>query len=175
MRLAVWLCLGLLLGSMIVWWVWRIRAARRARRIVPGQPSIELRVQLLEAATADIERQLAVDTASTAALVIANRLGRIISVEGNFETLFGYAPADVLGHPLRELMPERFRSAHDTTYGRTGTGPLDRFVAVHGLHRDGHEFPIQVRLGSFVLGEEPIFYGLVTTLPVPVLDDRDAP
>ena len=46
------------------------------------------------------------------ALVVADAAGRILSVNAQAETLFGYRSADLEGQALETLLPERFRAAH---------------------------------------------------------------
>ena len=46
------------------------------------------------------------------AVVIADRDGRIVRVNGQAEKMFGYGREDLAGQEVEVLMPERFRPAH---------------------------------------------------------------
>jgi PAS domain S-box-containing protein len=63
--------------------------------------------------------------------------------------IFGWPASKAIGTPLAELIvPERYRSAHKRGLERflqTGKGPLlDKRVELLALHRDGHEFPVEM-------------------------------
>jgi len=79
--------------------------------------------------------------------------------------MFGYAGDEVIGVSLATLVPERFRSAHDAGLARvvaTGeTRIIGKTVEVFGLHSDGHEFPIELSLATWVDGDDRFFSGIV--------------
>ncbi|MGA7270992.1 MAG: PAS domain S-box protein, partial [Acidimicrobiia bacterium] len=60
---------------------------------------------------------------------------------------------------------ERFRDAHKEGHARvvaTGeTRIIGKTVEVFGLHRDGHEFPIELSLASWFEGERRFFSGII--------------
>jgi PAS domain S-box-containing protein len=65
------------------------------------------------------------------------------------EEIFGWPAHKAIGKRLSELIvPERYRSAHERGLQRfleTGKGPLlDKHVELLALHRDGHEFPVEL-------------------------------
>jgi PAS domain S-box-containing protein len=72
------------------------------------------------------------------ALVIYHE-DRIVLVNSRTEDLFGYPREELLGRPLELLVPERFR---------TRNFPLGKSVVLSGRRKDGHEFPVEVSLGS---------------------------
>ena len=63
------------------------------------------------------------------------------------------AAGAVLGDPLTDLMPARYRDAHRAGIARfraTGEGRLGgSAVEVEGLRADGTEFPLELSLGSW--------------------------
>jgi PAS domain S-box-containing protein len=65
------------------------------------------------------------------------------------EEIFGWPAHKAIGKRLSELIvPERYRSAHERGLQRfleTGKGPLlDKHVELLAMHRDGHEFPVEL-------------------------------
>src|ERR1043165_4807699 len=76
--------------------------------------------------------------------------GRLVLVNQQVETLFGYARAELIGKPIEILLPERLRAKHAdfrTQYFRT---PVTRRMGagrrLRGLRKDGSEFPAEVSL-----------------------------
>ena len=69
------------------------------------------------------------------------------------ERTFGWSRELALGQPLRDLIiPPRFRERHDTGLRRfleTGDGPLvGRRIEISALHRNGHEFPVELTISA---------------------------
>jgi PAS domain S-box-containing protein len=84
------------------------------------------------------------------ATIIVDQAGKIIFANAQVAAVFGYPPEQLIDKPVECLLPERFRSAHpeyrhdfhtDATARPMGSG-LDLFA----LHRDGHEFPVEISL-----------------------------
>jgi PAS domain S-box-containing protein len=75
--------------------------------------------------------------------------GVITAWNKSAEEIFGWPASKAIGRTLSELIvPERYRSAHDrglTRFLETGKGPLlDKHVELLAVHRDGHEFPVEL-------------------------------
>jgi PAS domain S-box-containing protein len=67
------------------------------------------------------------------------------------EVTFGWKPEEVMGRPLQEVViPQRYREQHHrgiVHFLATGEGPLlNRRLELQALHRDGHEFPIEMTI-----------------------------
>ena len=79
--------------------------------------------------------------------------------------MFGYAQEQVLGKPLTIIIPERYRDAHDEGIRRvSGNGEqrvLGKTVELSGLRENGEEFPIELSLGIWTIGEQRFFSGII--------------
>jgi PAS domain S-box-containing protein len=69
------------------------------------------------------------------------------------EEIFGWPAGKAIGRRLSELIiPERYRAAHERGLKRfleTGKGPLlDKHVELLAMHRDGHEFPVELSVAA---------------------------
>ena len=77
--------------------------------------------------------------------------------------VFGYAPEEVTGREIAMLQPERLRQAHRRgvkRYLETGVKTLDwRSTEVIALHRDGHEFPVEISFSHMDVSGKPLFAG----------------
>lgn len=84
------------------------------------------------------------------AIVVVNASGRIVLMNAQAETVFGYARADLLGQPVEVLLPSRFRTAHQAHRSRYFAQPRMRTMGagleLFGLRQSGEEFPVEISL-----------------------------
>lgn len=73
------------------------------------------------------------------AILMVNVTGRIVSVNGQAQRLFGYEQKDLLGKPVEALLPQRFRGAHITHRSDYFAQPRTRAIGagaeLYGLRR----------------------------------------
>jgi PAS domain S-box-containing protein len=129
---------------------------------------VTARKQSEEELRAADERFRAVTASTRDGIVSADGNGRIIFWNAGAETMFGRTSAEMIGRPLTELMPERYRDAHRAGVARflaTGEGRLTgSTVEVEGLRADGSEFPVELSLGSWTHNSQTCFTGVVRDL-----------
>ncbi len=86
-------------------------------------------------------------TESRDAIIFADREGRIRLWNTGAEAMFGYPAAEVMGHDLAVIIPEKLRNRHNEGYRRVmGTG-VSRYatelLAVPGLKKDGSRISLE--------------------------------
>jgi len=117
------------------------------------------------ALTASEERFREVVQTAPDAIVLSDGEGRVLSWNGAAERLFGYAAEEVLGQSLTMIMPERYRANHERALERVRTtGDLrlrGTIVTMHGVQKDGREFPIEMSLSSWISGGRRVHCGIV--------------
>ena len=84
------------------------------------------------------------------AIVIVDRAGRIVLVNGQTQRLFGYTPGELLGEPVEILVPEHVRQAHvghrDAFHAAPRTRPMGIGLDLLGRRKDGTTFPVEISL-----------------------------
>ncbi|MEH2558023.1 diguanylate cyclase (GGDEF)-like protein/PAS domain S-box-containing protein [Bradyrhizobium algeriense] len=73
------------------------------------------------------------------------------------ENLFGYDASEVIGHPLVNLLPEKFRSHHSAYIHQFSRSPvnsrqMDERNRIWGQHRDGTLLPVEIAISKINVG-----------------------
>ncbi len=83
-------------------------------------------------------------------MLIVDETGLIRIANERTETLFGHARAELIGHSIEELIPQRFRESHAQHRARYRSAPRARPMGINmaltARHRDGHEFAVEISL-----------------------------
>ena len=103
-------------------------------------------------------------------IITIDRRGVIETVNPAARRLFGYSSDEMVGRNVSRLMPEPFRSEHDsylTNYLSTGTAQvIGMGREVVGRRKDGSTFPMHLSVGQAAVGEELHFIGIVRDISV---------
>ncbi|MBS0251743.1 MAG: PAS domain S-box protein [Proteobacteria bacterium] len=105
---------------------------------------------------------------AVAAILAIDSSGHIKSVNPAAERMFGYSADEMLNKPISMLMPEPYQSQHDSYLKRHLTTGEKKIIGigreVQGLHKDGTVFPIHLSVGSFEVGGQKFFSGIINDL-----------
>jgi PAS domain S-box-containing protein len=109
-------------------------------------------------------------------IVVCDETGQITFANESALRLFGFTHSPI-GQPVSILMPERLRPYHERSFCRfrdTGSAAMvGRVVSAIGLHRDGHEFPVNIALNGWRCDEGNLFVVAVIKDISATADARD--
>ncbi|MCX5723680.1 MAG: PAS domain S-box protein [Nitrospirae bacterium] len=103
------------------------------------------------------------------AVIATNRDGQIIGWNPQAEAIFGYSAHEAIGRGLSEtIIPARFRQAHAAGIARVfqaGENPgLKGRREFSALHREGHEFPVELAITLFHVDGQPVLSAFVRNI-----------
>jgi PAS domain S-box-containing protein len=92
--------------------------------------------------------------------------GRIMDWNPTAEVMFGWPKSEVVGRTMAEtIIPERYRGAHANGVrdaAGTGAGPvIGRRTEIEAVHRDGHEFTVELSIAATRSENRYIFIGFI--------------
>jgi len=138
-------------------------AISAANLIVVALADDERREALERLAESDARAHLIVETAHDA-FVGMDDAGLIVTWNAQAESTFGWTREEAVGRLLADtIVPEAFREAHNRGMERflaTGDAPVvNKRLELTALHRDGHEFPIEITITSPTRRGQGYFFG----------------
>lgn len=84
------------------------------------------------------------------AMVIVDSVGIVLLVNSRFEELFDWSRKNIIGESIEILIPEQFRSDHESQRTHFFQVPLARPMGtgleLSALRRDGGQFPVEISL-----------------------------
>src|SRR5258706_10610506 len=103
------------------------------------------------------ERFRLIVEAAPSAMIAVDRDGKIDLVNAKAQELFGYYEEELLGRSVEMLVPQRFRSGHPNYRQSFLAQPISRPMGagrdLFGLHKDGHEVPVEIGLTPYETSE----------------------
>lgn len=119
------------------------------------------------------ERFRRVVEAAPNAMIMTNPDGVMDMVNTQTEIMFGYPRAELLGHPVEMLVPERFRAHHPSLRAEFSAGPVSRAMGagrdLYGLRKNGTEFPVEIGINPIETED-----GMMVLAAVVDISDRKA-
>jgi PAS domain S-box-containing protein len=95
---------------------------------------------------------------SPVAMLVVSKKGRISFINSQTEQYFGYKRDELMGQSIDILIPQNSRDTHSKHvvdfFNKTQTRPMGAGRDLHGLHRDGSVFPVEIGLNTIEMGGE---------------------
>lgn len=96
------------------------------------------------------ERFRLVVESSPSGVILVDRNGKITLVNSQAERLFGYHRTELIGTPVDNLLPLRYRDKHpvfrNTFHGKPQVRSMGEGRELFALRKDGSEFPVEIGL-----------------------------
>lgn len=95
---------------------------------------------------------------ATEGIIISDKAGNIVKANPSSERLFGYAPGELLGKVVEDLVPRRQVAAH--VKDRAGynlnphSRPMGKYTTLFARRKDESEFPVEISLSYYKQGSE---------------------
>lgn len=141
-------------------------ASGKAYAVIGISTDITDRKQAEETLRASEERTRSIIETSLDAMISIDTDGTITGWSAQAEQTFGWPRQEAIGRALAEtVIPKQYREAHLRGLQRflsTGEGVvLNRRLELSALHRDGHEFPVELTIAPVSGGRKASFSAFV--------------
>jgi PAS domain S-box-containing protein len=111
------------------------------------------------------QRFRSVTESANDAVVSSDSTSTIVAWNRAAAEMFGWREQEIIGRPVETIIPERFHAAHKSGMDRlTATGDahiIGTTVELSGLHREGHEFSIEMSLSTWRTGDDVFYTGII--------------
>ncbi|WP_241548310.1 PAS domain-containing sensor histidine kinase [Leptospira yasudae] len=91
------------------------------------------------------------------AILLVNKDGKIVYINGQTEKLFGYNRSELIGQMVEQLIPDRYRENHphfrNSFFQSPQVRPMGAGRDLFGLTKNGTEFPIEIGLNPVVTAD----------------------
>ncbi len=100
------------------------------------------------------------------AIITVNEDQLLVMVNPAAERMFGFEGKDIVGRPLDELMPARFREKHNDlirSFGQTNVTArsMGKMGTLWGRRSNGEEFPIEVSISQIKVSGQKLYTAII--------------
>jgi len=92
------------------------------------------------------------------AMIFVNKEAKIVRINAQLGSLFGYTEEELIGRDLADLIPERYRGRHHENVARyfaqPRLRPMGSNLVIYGLRKDGSEVPVDISLSPLEIEGE---------------------
>lgn len=145
------------------WWRLSLKPLRRVEgdaavlEIMVTGLDITAKMQLTHDLEVSTSRFRSVVDAAYDAIVTIDQQHCITLFNRAAENLFGYTASEMLGQPITQLLPERYRANHSQYVHQFARSPvrsrqMDERNRVYGQHRDGSLLPVEIAISKINVG-----------------------
>jgi len=107
---------------------------------------------------------------ATEGILVANEKGEITRTNPSADKLFGYQQGELIGKKIEILIPRRLSEKHLDHRTKYSKNPHARSMGagidLHGLKKDGSEFPVEISLSPFHNGQEKHVIAFIVDITV---------
>jgi PAS domain S-box-containing protein len=111
------------------------------------------------------EKFRSVTHSASDAIITSNHKGIISGWNLGAEKIFGYKESEIMGKELTLIMPKQFAPHHAKNIERVLSTSdrqiVGKTIELVGLHKLGHEFPIELSLSEWETGSDVFFTGII--------------
>jgi len=133
------------------------------------ETKVTQRTQELARSLAELQENLesarALAQTASDAIITSDQSQTILSWNRAAEHIFGFTQEEALGQNLKLIIPERYRDQHMQGMMRSlAGGPrrvLGQAVELHGVRKDGSEFPLELSLSSWSNSKSKMFAAII--------------
>src|SRR5258708_14862867 len=104
------------------------------------------------------------------ALLVANAQGKLVLVNMQVATLFGYDLGELVGQRLDILLPERLRATHKVHWEHylvaPSPRPMGQGLTLVGRRKDGSEFPLDISLRPILMEQTLHIIGAIRDMTI---------
>lgn len=145
-------------GTLLLRW----QVLPLARRLVASEQQARQKAVALQESEA---KYRAISQSANDAIISTDEEGLIVFWNSAAQRIFGYSETEIMGKTLIALMPQRYREEHRKGFDRfrtTGEAHvLGKTVELHGVRKNGEEFPVEFSLATWKAGDKTFFTGIL--------------
>jgi diguanylate cyclase (GGDEF)-like protein/PAS domain S-box-containing protein len=111
---------------------------------------------------------LSVLKAASEAIILVDKNGRIVDTNLRAEKCFGFTRTEIIGKKIEQLIPHRFRKAHDAHRRQFNSSPELRPMGENSgllaLNKWGEEFPVDIGLSPIKIQDREFVIAVIRDL-----------